>query len=239
MKKLLLSLLLSAVAVSSAFSATIPERRGVPTNANIQPQSMPINTGDTTGLATEGPLVKFTPMELTPEEQAMMKKAEADQQKRMDEQYAKDAAKLGTSVALLKKSSSEFDTISDNLMKAIPLDRGMNFSMAFGITIGYLTNFMSDPKVMATDFAEWKKSMATVANFFNDYQKTLISTLTTIVNSPTMQQIARDALKKHGVDDQNISVMITGITTLPNQLPEFITKFKTFADYVNMNIKHV
>lgn len=66
MKKLSLSLLLSAAAASSALATIIPERRGVPTkNANVTMQPISVTTEEKVGkdLIVEGPLLTFEPSE--------------------------------------------------------------------------------------------------------------------------------------------------------------------------------
>lgn len=248
MKNISLSLLLSVVVISSVFATVTPARRGVPTDANTNVVTPVTAVAKPSDLTTEGPLLTYTPseqvvaVEPTPEQIKQQaeerQKWEAEWQKRMDEQYAQGAAKLGTSVEMLKKAENEFKTIGENLSKAIPSDKGNEFERAMS-KMGNIFTFVIDPKSMATDFAEWKKSMATVANLFNDNQATLISSLNSVVTSPTIQTIARNILKKYGVDDQQANFMIAGILTLPGELPGMIAKFKTFADYVNMNIKHV
>jgi len=67
MKKLSLSLLLSAATIGSALATVIPARRGVPTNTNSVPTVPPVaqNTEiKTVELVTEGPLVTYTPTEV-------------------------------------------------------------------------------------------------------------------------------------------------------------------------------
>ena len=68
MKKLSLSLLLSAATIGSAFATVIPARRGVPTNANTVktiPPVIPTTEIKTVELVTEGPQVTYTPTEMT------------------------------------------------------------------------------------------------------------------------------------------------------------------------------
>lgn len=163
---------------------------------------------------------------------------EEEYRKRREEQNTQLASKFGTTVETIKKAESELATIGDNLDRTIPHDRRNDFNRAFNIVTGYPSNFIADPRVMAVDFAEWKKSLVTVANFFNDNKAILSSTLVSILNSPTLQRIAHDVMRKYGIDEQQINFTIMAAATIPSQLPGIIEKFKTFVDYVNLNIKH-
>ncbi|HBY05853.1 MAG: hypothetical protein UV38_C0003G0235 [candidate division TM6 bacterium GW2011_GWE2_42_60] len=207
MKKLLLSLLLSATAISSTFTAPIPDRRGVATDANERKQRE--------------------------EEQ---KQWAAEIQKMRDEQNAKTAAKLGTTPEMLKKADDEMNTVAENLGKMLQqkeLDPGTISTFVQGF-FGFLIN----PESMKTEFDNWKKSMSIVADFFNSNQALFASSLNTILSSPTIQSIIKSAMKKYGVGDMEIAMIIAGLTTLPTKVPEVTAGFKKFADAVNTHIKY-